>query len=260
LGDNLLEGHAADYGIAPFGYYFTALFSSTGVALLFVVLGLGLAATLPAARPLLALVLAELALLSLLPHKELRFVLPVLPLLLALAAVGLVQGTDLLTARFAPRAGGVAWLLAGTAPAALMVLRAPNATYGDLGRLERDALAATPVGQAFADFNRLLFRGFALPDLCGVAVAGAPLIWMGGYSYLHRNLPLFELDPPTPNGSPAANYVLAPSAWSQPPRATLVAREGQAALYRFSHSCAAPPKDFDKFELPPSLKGFPAPR
>jgi hypothetical protein len=244
-----MEGRAADYGVAPFTFYLRTLWSSTGPVLLLLVAAL---TRLPrAAWGLGAVVLAHGLVHSLLPHKELRFLAPVTPLGLALVAVALGAWLGRLAAR-RPR-----WLPAhaltaavGATAALLLVLRTPGLSYADLGRLKDDQQARQRAGHNNDAFNRLLLQAHALPDLCGLAVAGAHIIWMGGYSYLHRDVPFFELDAPRAEGSPAANYLLAPSAWSAPPAATEVARLREAVLYRYDRPCAPPPDDYRRFELP----------
>jgi phosphatidylinositol glycan class B len=250
---NVMEGHAADYGTAPGWYYVQALWTSTGPAVL--LLALGLASVPRAAYGFLAVALAHGVAHSLLAHKELRFLIPVMPLTLALAAVGLERRLSQLAARagwLSPRLATGA--LAG-AMAALMIGRASGLTYGEMG-YHAPGMEEERVGAISGDFNRLLLRAHELPDLCGLAVAGAPIIWLGGYSYLHRDVPFFELDPPTPEGSPAANYVLVPSTWPPPSAASEIARSGTASLYRFDRTCGSPPRGFDRFEVP---TGFQAP-
>jgi phosphatidylinositol glycan class B len=245
---NLIAGHASEYGRAGLGYYFGALASSTGPAI--AIVGAGLLRAPRPARPLLAVALAPVLVHLALPHKELRFLMPFVPILFAVAAAGLDGWMVALAARLPRlRPAPAVSLLAGTL-GALMIGRAPGLTYADLGStyVPQPQRAAGTYGDGF---NRLLMQLHDMPDLCGVAVAGAQVIWLGGSTPLHRNVPFFDLDPPRPEGSPAANYVLAPSSWSRPPAATLIARNDEAALYRYDRPCAPPPPGYNLFELPP---------
>ena len=83
---NLLRGGASTFGVEPFWYYLQSLWHSTGPSLLV----LGLLAVLGGARaPALGLtVLANLLVHSWIPHKELRFLVPSLPLACALVGIG----------------------------------------------------------------------------------------------------------------------------------------------------------------------------
>jgi hypothetical protein len=115
---------------------------------------------------------------SFIPHKELRYIYPIVAPALTLAAMGMV---DLLKevlpgAMFAARprwvlAIGVAFFAASSA----------------VVTMECKKLYTTPWGAVA--FDRISQR----PDLCGVGVYG--VIWYnsGGYTHLHRPVPLYQL-------------------------------------------------------------------
>ncbi|MGH7440227.1 MAG: hypothetical protein ACRENE_31430, partial [Polyangiaceae bacterium] len=75
---NLLEGKAAQFGVEPFTFYAEVAWTSVGLAVIAIGSGLLFEST-KALGPVL-IVLAYLLAHSLEPHKELRFLLPVVPL------------------------------------------------------------------------------------------------------------------------------------------------------------------------------------
>lgn len=101
---NTVQNKSADWGTSPFHWYFTSALPKSMLACLGLV-PLSLCASIPAVpwrlplldvrRPhvslLLGPVLCFIVLYSFLPHKEFRFILPGIPILNAVAAVGLVK-------------------------------------------------------------------------------------------------------------------------------------------------------------------------
>jgi GPI mannosyltransferase 3 len=179
-----LQGGAEAWGTAPFSYYGRVLLQAMpGVALA----GAGLALlSLRRAPALFALTCAFLLLHALQPHKELRFLVPALPLLAASAGVGL----EALLARLRapPARAALALALAGVALHSAWA--APRLTFGDVGQYEDSRPRASAWDDA-GSVNRLLARAGKEPDLCGLKVEVAHLAWTGGYSYLHRPVPLY---------------------------------------------------------------------
>uniref|UniRef100_A0A7S0D9Y8 Mannosyltransferase n=1 Tax=Micromonas pusilla TaxID=38833 RepID=A0A7S0D9Y8_MICPS len=94
---NTYENKSKEWGVAPFRWYFTnALPRSLGTWTPFVPFG---AAAEPKTRPVFLVALCFVAAYSFLPHKELRFVFPALPLCDACAAVGVVEAYTRLGSR-----------------------------------------------------------------------------------------------------------------------------------------------------------------
>ncbi len=159
------------------------------------------------APALAATVALFLAVHSAIPHKELRFILPVLPAAMALAGVGLAVAA---TPDGSPDPGrgwrSLAALLSGA--------RFHTLTFGDLGAYDgqRDAVSAY---EDFAPVNRLLLVASELPGLCGLKVEATHIAWAGGYTYFHRDAPMYShLGPP--RESRHYNVVLTP-AFAVPP-------------------------------------------
>ena len=121
------------------------------------------------------------------PHKELRFLVPVLPLFAALAGVGL---DAVLSRTCRPRPRGSPWPLAVVAVAGVSGLRAGLLTFGDIGQYED----VTPRGERLGRLGPrqpAAHRRGPAPDVCGLKVEAAHLAWTGGYSYFHRDVPLY---------------------------------------------------------------------
>jgi GPI mannosyltransferase 3 len=119
------------------------------------------------------------------PHKEYRFIYPAIVLLMLLAAIGLAQltarGTQWVMGRGLPRhAAAVVCVLMLTAGWSALAFNAWTA--GALGLLR------------YRDHDELLAIAYArdLPAICGVGLYGEEA-WVryGGYSHLHRTVPLF---------------------------------------------------------------------
>jgi hypothetical protein len=78
---NLVEGRSAQWGTSPPGYYAEFVFRS--MPIIAACLGIGLLAGLRYASALSVLALLFVVALSAIPHKEFRFILPMLPLAVA---------------------------------------------------------------------------------------------------------------------------------------------------------------------------------
>ncbi len=216
---NLVEGQAARWGTAEATYYARVLWTSMPAvaASLLVLWALG-----ARRAPGLSLVaLAFFLLHSAVPHKELRFLFPLLPVLAALAAVGFGALPEAV-----PRRLALAAVLGG---AAFSAARLPALTFGDLGQYERERPGASALDD-FGPVNRLLLQAHRREDLCGLKVEAVHLAWCGGSTYLHRPAPLYPANGP-PRDSGFFNYALAMQGWLTP-GSTVVAQEGPYVLVR----------------------------
>lgn len=176
---NVVHDRATDYGTKGPAFYLGA------IALYWLwLLPMMLAAIRPAigrSRALFATAMVNIALLSLIGHKEYRFILMSTTILVLLAALGSV---DLVAAwcartRRAPRR----WL-------ALLVLcwAAGSASL---------AAGPTMAGQWRAHDPELglIAEAGRLPKLCGLAFDRLKFWQVGGYTYLHRAVPLYSTAP-----------------------------------------------------------------
>ena len=175
---NLIEGRSAEWGTSPPGYYAEFIFKSMPIVA--ACLGVGLVAGLRYATALSAPALLFLAAHSVIPHKELRFILPMLPF----AVAATVTAFDALPR--APRLAGVGVLLFGAVASAVAF---PSLTWGDLGaRLD---YAETSAWDDAGPINRLLLTANGQADLCGLRVDTYPA-FHGASSYLHRRVPIYH--------------------------------------------------------------------
>ncbi|MEW6431334.1 MAG: hypothetical protein AB1730_07470 [Myxococcota bacterium] len=195
---NLIEGKAAGWGTSPWSYYLQHLWTSMPAVT--VVLGLGAVLSLRRAPGVAVLALAFLGLHMAVAHKELRFVLPVLPVACALVAVSLSPWGE------GQGAGKRAWALTALVLliAAQSAFAARRLTMGDVGSYP-DRPAA-PAWDDFGNVNRLLMAASRQKDLCGLRVDVAHLAWTGGSTYLHTHAPLFT--PNVPHQRGWFNYVI----------------------------------------------------
>jgi hypothetical protein len=192
------------FGTSPVGAYLPLWLDAVGplVALT------GLLALVGAVRALAfaALVAAYLAFLSLAPHKEVRYLLSAVPLIAALAGLGLQTLLDA-----AGRTGtGLAVVVAGLA--ALSALSLHQVTGRQMNADVRTGRAAMEVGTAELT---LLQVAHDQPDLCGLLVSTQPALYTGAYAYLHQPVPLYgaggvrEARPPDFSTQTLVNYVIA---------------------------------------------------
>jgi GPI mannosyltransferase 3 len=214
---NLIEGKSSSFGTHHFFLYFQALFTAEGLTIVPLVVLSVLGFKSARAIPLMALgfVLVH----SLIPHKELRFIFPAIPLLAAHAALGLD--------RF-PERRRVALL--GFAVVSLLTF--PTLTFGRLG-ISNPARSLSAIDYVGPE-NRLLKRARTLEDLCGLRIASNEWWRTGGYAYLHREVPMYG--PRDPEGH--YNYVIARRGEVV---GTEVAHDGDRVLVRVDLPCSPDP-------------------
>ncbi|MGH7435002.1 MAG: glycosyltransferase family 39 protein, partial [Polyangiaceae bacterium] len=202
---NLLEGKAAQFGVEPFTFYADVAWTSVGFAV--VAIGSGLLFESTQALGPVLIVLAYLLAHSLEPHKELRFLLPVVPLGLALAGAGIAHGmfqVANLTRKSGEPMGDGTVRRAATASVILalaMAYHASDLTLADLGwgRRTDDPSDAEqpelhlPAWRYMDSPNRLLAQAGEQSDICALALAGLNVLWTGGYAYLHRDVPFYPI-------------------------------------------------------------------
>jgi GPI mannosyltransferase 3 len=236
---NLLEGGANQWGIAKRGFYLRALLLSNGPAVL--ILGLGFFAGLRRTWPVALPALLFLAVHSAIPHKELRFLYPVLPIFLLCAAVGLAALLAKLPfprGRRVAATGALALLLMGA-----FGVRARNVTFADIGQL-MDAFGyggptSSLVWRAFDERNRLFEQAGTHADICGLAAPTMNPYWTGGYTYLHRRVPILWTG--GRHDFDAANYVvMGPGQIMSDARFVSLANAGPYMLYRRDGACLRP--------------------
>lgn len=224
---NLVEGRASQWGAAGPEYYVRVL--GRAMPALALALGLGLVISLRRAPGLALTAVAFLGLHSLVPHKELRFIVPALPLLCALAGMALDAIDSALQRRLM-----LSWLWLG---AIVSAAGFHELTFGQLGQYEDSRPSASAYDDS-GSVNRLLLAAHERPDLCGLKLEAVHLAWSGGFSYLHRKVPLYPHFGP-PRSSRLFNYAIAPAGAAA---GEVVASDGGVALVRLPWTeCASDP-------------------
>lgn len=191
---NLLEGRAAEWGTAPPNFYTKYLVKSLGAhwVAIAVLAVLGVRRAPVVVGLALAFLLGHLAL----PHKELRFIVPFLPLACAGAAAGVEQ---LVLWRWSV-GGAAAGVLLATGLFSFATFH--SLTFAQLGRGE--AVSAYDSG---GNVTRLLMVAGRRSDLCGLGLEHGTRGATFGYFALHRDVPFSE-GPLPPEASRFYNYVI----------------------------------------------------
>ena len=238
---NVVESGANQWGVATRGFYLRTLLASSGPAL--IVLGLGFLVGLRRVWPVALLALVFVGVHSAIPHKELRFIFPVLPLFLMCSAVGLARLLDRLPL---PRRQQMAMTSAvGLALLALFFGHAPHVTFADIRQPMDSSANGGPtsplVWHAFDERNRLFAHAGTHADICGLAAPTMNAYWTGAYTYLHRHVPILWTG--GRGDYDAANYVvLGPGHKMDDGRYQSIATRGQYQLYRRDGGCAHAPR------------------
>lgn len=177
---------------------------------------------------LLALASAFFVAHSVVGHKEARFIMPMFPLLCAMAAVGMEQIKS-----------WTANSLAYVAPVAVAITlglsfaQFHQLTFGDLAQTGQPAPASA---YSFnGGINSLLLAANKKPGLCGLFVPGQYWSSTGGYSYLHRRVPFYDVRVPPPSRD-SYNYEIVDG---HPPNG--VAYNKNWALLKTADSCRPDP-------------------
>ena len=236
---NLLRGGASTFGVEPFWYYGKSLWDSTGpVVIVFLALAVVGGLRAPAlGLALLAYLLAH----SLIPHKELRFVVPALPLACVLVGLGAERLLER-TARYA------IWSWLGLGAAALATLLAlPHLTYRRMGQYLDTPRGVRSVFGSDEETNLMLASAGQKPDLCGLGVLGLRPAFTGGYTYFHSDKPLLY-SKRLCRAEPAVNYLIVPYQLVEtlvPSGYVRVEDRGWLGLFRREGSCEPAPEAFD---------------
>lgn len=243
---NVIVGVSARYGVASWYGYFLVAGRVWGV---FAVLVVAAAIVGARIRPLLAFcVLAVLATHIPIGHKEYRFAYPAILMTMMLAGIGSAHAIEWLQRRTTQRTATIAAI-------AMVVLWIGASLRGAVGYDESKTRLGVPFGPP--QWHWKLHRGGLLamkelgesPDVCGVALMGFFGIQpytTGGYTYLHRDIPIFELRGPAEIAriTPFVNSLVVPSRGSTMDRIGDFVRADcieEVCLYRRSGSCQVMP-------------------
>jgi GPI mannosyltransferase 3 len=224
---HILDSHGWNENREPFAYYFEHLKSSMGVSFGIVLVGLALAWR--RARGLVTFVVLAVVVTSLIPQKDLRYLLPMLPVALAVAAVGLSRLIDGLQGGAAPT------YVLGILCALQMGFLTQTVTRGQLGQGASDLV----IWHSGEDYFQAVAEASKAPDLCGAVLTGNDPAWTGGYSFLHRPAPIY-FDTHAEHLA-SANFVVGAPTERLPPGWSRTYLNGRYALWRRSGGCDTPP-------------------
>ncbi|MFO0595494.1 MAG: hypothetical protein U0228_09325 [Myxococcaceae bacterium] len=215
---NIVENRGAGWGTAPWTYFFQHLWlTMPGVT---AVLGVSALASLRRAWPAAVVLVLFLALHLFVAHKELRFMLPVLPVACALFGVA---------ASLAPEKGGRGLVVLAGLCVAVSAWNHKALTMGDVGSYPERA--GSSAWDDFGPVNRLLLAASRQSDVCGLRIDAAHLAWTGGSTYLHHKAPLYMPGFPPQHGF--FNYAIVFAGSGAP----VVAKEGSLELVKIAPSC-----------------------
>ncbi|MEE9252451.1 MAG: mannosyltransferase [Thermodesulfobacteriota bacterium] len=185
---NIFEGKSEIFGVSPWYGYLKMLYKiwSWGMAPIVVLAVLG------ASRyPLPAFVaLIILLTFSIVPHKEYRFLFPVMSICMLLAGLGAAEVYRLISDKLSST---LIKQLAATSFVAffacLSLVLAPEL---------HPSKTMYPGRLSHWHKHMGSLKGFELlskePNVCGVGIQGISWVETGGYAYLHRDVPLFQLN------------------------------------------------------------------
>jgi len=219
---NAVEGRSELYGTEPWYWYLLILLANLGPVLFLALMGVR-------RSPFLGwIALAILVPHSLLAHKEVRFIYPLIPILLTLAALGTADLVKDLGHFFkSPIYPKVAVAVALVLFAVTSVFFVPQFTWW-----VRNSGTMAIVDQLSRD-----------PAVCGLGIHGTSWFNTGGYTHLHRNIPMVLMSegPWLERESASVNAVIA---YGTPPRLTpdfkLKKCSGAVCLYQRPGSCVSP--------------------
>lgn len=237
---NLIHDGAANWGTSPWYFYVDRLVAVMGIMTLALVVG-HVAVLGQRTRPVLEILVLELVFLAVhaaIPHKELRFMLPMIPLMAGVAAVG---WCDMAARRSVSARARTAWIVGLFATS---IMDTARVTYPDVGYALREPWKPGPSAwHRGHDLNRALSYAGSRPNVCGVTVVGAPDWATGGYSYLHRDVPF--LVGPSQAAFAASNVLVAVGPMALGPYGIL-GGFGQVGVAFRSGGCAPIPEDIKR--------------
>jgi phosphatidylinositol glycan class B len=238
---NLIQGVAQRYGVAPWWAYFAAIAGAWRAAGLIVV-ALALVGARRDPWPL-AIALVVLASHAAIDHKEYRFAVPAIALVVY--AAGLGAGELAARVRWPVAAGAsLAWCAMSWWLAASLSTR--TTTLG---------IALAPPTWQFASQRGGLVamrRAGQLEPLCGVGLVGIPWFLTGGYTWLDRSVPLEELHAPAELASEtgALDALLAPASIALPAPYVRAGCDAGICVWHRPGACTKPAHDLRDFAPP----------
>jgi hypothetical protein len=182
---NVFHGVSAEFGVEPWYYYLLGELGiwAAGIPFLLVAVALG-ARRLPA---LLAAAIVIVAVHSCIAHKEYRFIYPAVLLLMLLASAGVALLVQWATAWLRQRS------LRETTAAAASILIVLG-YWGVVSLNVWNGSALTDLRHRASDNLAAMSLAASLSSACAVGLYGEDgkdWVWYGGYTRLHRPLPMY---------------------------------------------------------------------
>jgi GPI mannosyltransferase 3 len=216
---NLLEGKSVSFGVLPWRWYGFALVVHVGWLLPFSALG-------ARRSPFLASVAATVVVThNVLAHKEYRFVYPAVVLLIVLGGLGIAEVVRQIERRPQPSVRAVVMV-------AIVLLAVAISTWKDV----QNRAPYPGVLPAFQSLSRDA-------TVCGVGLRGE-WGWSGGYTYLHRDVPIVPLSSGEETALSSAFNVLVTTDQipAHPATFTLDRCWQESCVYRRSGGCIPDPE------------------
>jgi hypothetical protein len=216
---NVLHHKSNMYGKEPAGWYLEQFVTRFGAAIFLAILGARRSWFLSSIAG--AILLTHLAF----PHKEYRFIVPMIPILCILMGLGLASSARM-------PSGGYSRPRVAAALAVIILISAVWAARNDVWH--RNA------GQILAA-REISMRG----DVCGVGMAQWVFL-SGGYFYIHQDVPIYLIAEEFPHDYSSFNYLISPEGYdtAYPPEFRVQACRSGYCLYERPGPCTAPPKGY----------------
>ncbi len=232
---NVVEGGGAKWGVADAMYYGTTVWTATSWTL--VIIAIGFLLSLRKAAVLMLTVCVFIAAHVHTPHKEYRFLMPIVPLVLALAAGGLAWIIEKIPGNLRGATSSV-WAIAtiGSLTGAALAYKLATISFCDMGAFCDVEMGKHAPWHHEDGPNLAFWEAGQHDDLCGMGMSGMGLISSGGYSYLHKNVPFVSA-----NDVAVANYITFPRLRPPPPSYRLVGFYDDYALFKRDGTCAPAP-------------------
>lgn len=237
---NVVEDKSSQFGVSPWYGYVFPIIKNWSLA----VVPMALLAFLGARRsPILAWIAIVILLThSAIAHKEYRFIYPAILIAIVLAGLGCAElVTRLALRRFSNRKAIASVLICLVIWTSLSTILATR--YGSFESNSISMLWSIPNRIRWKDFsgNLLAFKTLSTEQtLCGVGVLGITWFWTGGYTYLHRNVPIFQIEKKNDfdKFSPSFNYLVSTvPVPSSNQNYTVQKCWGETCLYKRPNSC-----------------------
>jgi len=226
---NVITPKIAEWGISPWYWYFKVLILLLGPAVLLLWRG-------ARRTPFLAIIALAIFLShSVIPHKEVRYLYPILPMILTLAAIGAADYAAMLGKRARWLASLRAQVYMGVGFFALVSLLAAFLSMHHV----REMKSTRWIRPAYIFLSKD-------PNLCGLGLFQIHWPNSGGEAYLHRNVPVLPLKSAhdLDRSSLYFNNIFSPEENRSIPAAFRPVRCWHGVcLYQRSGACSPPPEE-----------------